>query len=365
MADDLDITGATVGDISHVVVYYDVTTGNLYDSNGQLYGNSRLTSFLDNEFILEVHYVQDVSTSDQPSNWQVWDGLNGYTVSSTLAFDKDYIHSFNGEVLTAVSSGASTLSLSIGNVGKNSLSNTGTLVINPYGSSDDRFSVDYTSYVNVSGSTFTFNITGLTRNIEANTAVRVSDPLYIYVNPDEIYEKNIPDRYSSGVFNFPIHIMSRKLLNELDSTGVAQVSGTMEHKIYVENNKLVGVSVSGATYTRSKEDDTIATATSETVPHLFCCWKKTTSPYTGYYTKGNTVTTSTALYTISNGVASLSQYTADPVYVPELVLFRTFAFPFIVKNLIDYGTAFTIPVDNINWFKDYIISIIEEYMANH
>ena len=86
MADDTLITGTTVGDISYVVAYYDVNTGNLYDANGNMYGNSTLTTTLDNEFILELHYVQDISTDSDPTTWAVWGGLEGKTEDSSLAF---------------------------------------------------------------------------------------------------------------------------------------------------------------------------------------------------------------------------------------------------------------------------------------
>ena len=361
--EDLEIFGATVGDISHIVVYADVTTGRLYDSNGNLYGNTILSSFLDNDFTLELHYVEDISTSNNPTEWKVWDGLTDYTVSSTLSFDKDYVHAFSGEVVSNVASGESTIDLTLSNTSKSTtFNNTGTIIINPYGSGADKFSVEYTSYSYVSGTTFRFNITGLTRNIAASTPVRVSDALYIYLNPNEIYEANIPDRYSEGVFNFPIHVMSHKLLSELDSTGVSQVGGTMEHKIYVDKNNLTGVTISGNTYTRNKEADNIATATNETVPRLYCAWKHNS---TNYWTKGNTIEASTPVYTVSSGVATLQNVTASPVYSVVPVLFRTFTFPFIVKNLIDYGTSFTIPVENVDWFKTYIFSIIDEYMARH
>ena len=55
-----NVTGTTVGDVKYVVAYLDVNTNNLYDANGNLYGNNTLTSYLDNEFTLELHYVQDI-----------------------------------------------------------------------------------------------------------------------------------------------------------------------------------------------------------------------------------------------------------------------------------------------------------------
>ena len=357
MAEDLELTGTTVGDISYVVVYYDVNTNNLYNANGQLYGNSTFATTLNNEFILELHYVQDISTSDNPEEWVVWDGLKDMTVSSTLAFDDNYVHAVEGSVVADAVEGDTSISVDVSNINKDTLSTTGVLIINPFSTGSDRIEIEYSSFAVVSGSTFTFtldDVAGLPSAVASGSSVRVADPLYLFVDSNSIYESNIPNRYEAGVFKIPMSIMSRKLLKALDYSGASGVSGTMEHKIYIKKNMLSGISVSNVTYSRNNDEDSVATY--DGTPFLFCGW---TNNNTTYWTKGNDVQNGDALYSVSDGVATLTDPTATVIYSSDLALFRTFAFPFIVKNLIDYGTSFNLPVDDVNWTKEYIISIVK------
>ena len=374
MDEDLLITGTTVGDISYVVAYYDVNSGNLYDANGNMYGNSTLTTTLDNEFILELHYVQDVSTDSDPTTWAVWNGLEGKTVDSSLAFDSDYKHAYEGTATEDTAAASHEIKVTVSSVDKDTLNSEGNLIINPYGlepeqiisgsTATPRMVVPYDSfeYVSstISGTTFKFHVAdadGLMYAVPADIQIRVSDPLYLYVNPSSIYEANIPPRYSEGVFKFPMNIMSRKLLKALDYTGATGVNGTLEHKISVRRDTLTGVSYNSNTYTRDKDKDVSAVYSGDTF--LFCGWVKDSSTI---WTKGNDVQTNTAVYSISNGTATLLGSTANPVTETDYVLFRTFAFPFLVKNLIDYNATIDIPMQDIDWAKDYIISIIQNNM---
>ena len=457
MADEL-IAGATVGDVRYVVAYLDVNTNNLYDANGNLYGNNTLMSTLGNEFTLELHYVKDIPTSENPNNWTVWDGLEGQTVSSTLAFDNDFLHALEGKVSADTAVESTYIQVSIPDVDKDTLSPAGILVINPFEIAftnpntgmtiNQKVMVNYSSFEFVEGTadTYKFMITdidGLEVDVPAGVLVRVSDPMYMLVDSDSIYEANIQPRYSEGVFKFPMKILSRKLLKALDYSNSSGVSGTLEHNIYIERNNLSGVVASGSTnicyrdksldkvaqdidyyawqntsggitttlYTKSEipvlnekvykklsngtlvdanmvvsSDSSTASSTqikkadgtgsastytktsslNEYAPYVFCGWndKANTNP-TIYYTKGNDVQTGDAVYTIdstTNIATVVSGTTVDPTYDTDYVLYRTFSFPFIVKNLVDYGVSLNIPVDDTDWVKDYIISIVHNNM---
>lgn len=359
-----EITGATVGDVSYIVAYLDVNTGNLYNSDGTLYGNNTLASFLGNEFTLELHYVQDISTSSNPEEWVVWDGLKDKDIVSTLAFDNDFRHAFKSTVLTDASIGATTLTLNVPDANKDTLNTSGTLVINPFGTEEEQMDVNYTSFTNVSGSTFTFTLEeALTSDVTANTSVRVSDPVYMYIDSNSIYEANIPSRYDVGVFKFPMKILSRKLLSALDYSGVSGVNGTIEHKIYTNKNTVTGITVSGSasTFHRDSTNDKVAIAPEDSTNYVFCYWTDGTN---SYYTKGIEIQANTPLYSISGNNATLLGVTASPVIDSELVIFRTFAFPFVVRNLVDYNTAFTVIPTDIDWATNYIISIVRNNIVS-
>lgn len=434
------VTGTTVGDVKYVVVYLDVNTNNLYDANGQLYGNNTLATFLDNEFTLELHYVQDISTSSNPEEWAVWDGLKDLTVSSTLAFDDNYLHAVKGTIVADAEAGSPSVSVDVtDDINKDTLSRYGVLLVNPFGDEEDQLMIPYSSFQQVSGTTFSFIVDdaqGLEASVTKDSPVRVSDPLYMFINANDIYEANIPNRYEEGVFKFPVNVMSRKLLNALDYSGSTGVSGTMEHKIYANKTNVVGLknksftpplpldrnqdidevaslrefvgiktTIGGDTvyihdvsrdtehdeveyyawmntendtvafYTKTLDvtvgtllydemyftqlTDTVSELVYEVNPYLFCGWN---SGVLKYWTKGNDVKENDYFYNISGGTATVGTASASPVYESEPVLFRTFAFPFIVRNLVDYGVSLTIPVEDIDWTKEYIISIIRNNM---
>lgn len=435
-------------DVSNVVVYFDVNTGNLYNANGDLYGNNTLSTFLDNNFTLELHYVKDTTISSDPTQWEKWDGLDGQSVSSTLAFDNDFIHAVEGTATEDTTAAATKLSVNVPNINKDTLATSGILVIDPFNSyiqdipTEDKI-VSYSSFEYITGTTFSFTLEdsdGLPFDVAANTPVRVADPVYILVNSNEIYEKNIPEQYAEGIFNIPIHAISKKLLKALDYSNSSGVTGTMEHKIYVNRQSLAGVSLttgqySDVTMTRSKDGDTVAqdvayyawtyndgttrlyytknkipvlnekvykktdddriieangsvvsdsstasetiikigtgtsvtcpkaTGSDEYAPYLFCYWagdKNGTS--VTCYTKGNDISVGSLTYTISEGVATETANTVDPVFDTGYVLHRTFSFPFIVKNLIDYNVSLNIPVENTDWVRAYVISIVKTNM---
>ena len=268
MADDTLITGTTVGDDSYIVAYYDVNTGNLYNANGTLFGNNILATTLDNTFTFELHYVQDISTSNNPEEWTVWNGLDGKKVSSTLAYDNDFKHAVKGTASAAVT-GSTALTVVVPDINADTMNQSGVLVINPFGNESTRQEVSYSSFT-VSGTTFTFVLdSSLTSAVDENAEVRVSDPMYLSISSSSIYESNIPDRYSEGVFKFPMNIISRKLLKALDYTNISGVSGTLEHKIYINNYTLSGIEVSGRQYTRNQSNDTVAIDSSDNTASVF------------------------------------------------------------------------------------------------
>ena len=358
------VVGSTVSKPSHIVVYYDVSTGNLYNAKGSLFGNNTFSTFLNNSFILEIHYVKDTALSNNPEDWVVWDGLKNKTVSSTLAFDNNYIHAVEGKVLSDVNSGSTNISVLISGVNKNELDVSGNLVLNPFGLSSEKKVISYQSFTtDITGSTFTFNLeSALTTNVLRETSVRVEDPLYLNVDADTIYEANIPPRYDEGVFEIPIYVMSRKLLSALDYTGVASLEGTLEHNIYTKSDTVSGILVSGSTTAliRDKQYDTLAIDASDEETYLFCYW---TDLENSYWTKGNDVEEGAEVYLISGGTATVQTegnepVIAQPIFDTDSVLFRTFSFPFIVNNLLSYGTDFKFPVENTDWAKEYIISLI-------
>ena len=346
MSNDLTLTGATVGNPCHIVVYYDVNTNNLYDGNGQLYGNRDFSAFLGNIYTMELHYVQDVSTSSNPDDWIAWDGLKGMAVSSTISFDDDYIHALKGEVAINAVQGATTVRINIPDVDKDVLGFTGSLVFNPFGIDLEdavqnetrpiKKTANYSSYTYISGTIFEFKIdSGLPLAVSGGTnatLVRVSEPLYLFIDSDDIYESNIPNRYEEGVFKIPMNINSRKLVKTLDYSNVYDISGVMEHDIYIDSTSLSGIVVSGSTLSRTKANDKVAIDATDGATYVFCNWS---SGSTSYWTRGNEIESGDSVYTVSNGTASVAG-TTNPVSITVPVLFRTFSFPFVVKNLVDF-----------------------------
>ena len=429
---DITVTGSTCGDVSHIVVYYDVTTKNLYDSNGNLFGNNILTTFLNNNFTLEIHYVQNVASGYNPEEWEVWDGLEGATVDSSLSFDNDYLHAHKGTLLTNIIEGSTVASINVPNINKDTINDSGTLVFNPF-DPDNKKVVKYSAVEYITGSTYSYTLDGgdVTEDIAEGSEVRVEDPMYLYVDSNAIYEANIQPQYDKGIFKFPVHVLSRKLLNALDYTSISGVSGTMEHKIFVKQQSLIGISISDVTYTRNSQKDAVvqdvsyhawtytndgvttvrytksaipvlneivykkdsdgnviytneivstASSTAQQTsikeagseisityvrnntldvyePYLFCYWAKDD---VGYWTKGNDIVEGTPIYIVEEGSATLQSDTANPVLSTDSVLFRTFTFPFIVRNLVDYNVSINIPTKDINWGKEYVLSIIAE-----
>lgn len=431
---DITVTGSTYGDVSHIVVYYDVTTKNLYDSNGNMFGNNVFTTFLNNNFTLEIHYVQNVDSGYNPEEWEVWDGLDGATVESSLSFDSDFLHAHKGTLLNSLVEGSTVASIDVPKISKDTINDSGTLVFNPFDPVNKKV-VKYSVVEYITGSTYSYTLDGddVTEPIAEASEVRVEDPLYLYVDSDSIYEANIQPQYNKGIFKFPVHVLSRKLLKALDYTEVSGVSGTMEHKIFVKQQSIIGISVSNETYTRNAQKDAViqdvsyhawtytndgvttvrytksaipvlneivykkdsdgnviytneivstssSTAQQTSIkevdseisityvrnntldvyePYLYCCWEK---DGVFYWTKGNDVIEGTSIYIVEEGSATLQPNTANPVLSTDSVLFRTFTFPFIVRNLVDYNVSINIPTKDINWGKEYVLSIIAEYI---
>ena len=334
MTDDLEITGATAGSPEYIVVYYDVNTNNLYNEEGQLYGNKDLSAFLGNDFILEMHYVQGVSTSHVPEEWPVWEGLKNMTVSSTFSFDDNFIHAVEGHVAINAVAGSNKVRISISGIDKDTLGISGILVFNPF--STDPMTIAYSSYNYLSGIDFEFNLAqSLPVSVSGGTPatpVRVSAPLYLFINSDDIYESNIPNRYDEGVFKIPMSINSRKLLRALDYSDISYIEGELEHDIYVDTDTTSGIVVSGSTYTRNRGNDKVALDLSDGTTYRFDAWSNGS---TSYWTRGD-IGNSVSVYSISGGTASLTGTTANTVSITVPVLFRTFSFPFVVKNLVDF-----------------------------
>lgn len=346
MSNDLELTGATVGSPCYIVAYYDVNTNNLYNENGQLFGNKIFSAFLGNKYTLELHYVQNVSTSSNPEDWIVWDGLDGMSISSTVSFDDNYIHALKGEVTENANQGATTILINIPDVDKDILDFSGTLVLNPFGIDPEdaaqnetrpiKKTVAYSSFTHVSDTVFRFALTsGLPIAVYGGnnaTLVRVSEPLYLFIDSDDIYESNIPNRYDEGVFKIPMDINSRKLRKKLDYSNVYDISGALEHDIYIDSTSITGIVVSGSTLSRTKANDKVAIDSNDGATYVFCNWSRGS---TSYWTKGNAITTGTSIYTVANGTASVAG-TTNPVSITVPVLFRTFSFPFVIKNLVGF-----------------------------
>lgn len=350
MDEDLEITGTTVGDVSYVVAYYDVNTNNVYDGNGNLFGNTSLSATLSNAFILELHYVKDVSTSENPADWSAWDGLTGMAVASTLSFDDDYVHAVEASVVTSATIGAHTVRINVPEISKDVLSSSGNLVFNPFGITPTTVSYDAVSYV--SGTVFDFSIAGsqgLPIDVTGGdnpTLVRVSEPTYLFIDANSIYEHNIPNRYGEGIFKIPLNITSRKLLKALDYTGVLRISGTMEHNIYIKQKSISGMKTgSNTTYVRDSSGDTVAIDSSDNKSYQFCKWSNS------LYTKGNNIHVGGGqLYQISGGSASLQGTSiSEVVYNTSSVLFRTFTFPFVINNLVSDSDSSVVSVQDTLW----------------
>lgn len=356
------IPDAVIEKSSHVIVYYDISTGNLYCSNGQFFGNSVLTSYLNNDFILEIHYVEEVNTSANPQEWKKWYALGHKKILSTLAFDKDYKHSFIGIVSSSASIASTQLSVRLSNTNESGVSNKGRLFINPYGDTDNEIIVSYSSYTyDEESDVYTFTISevnGLPINVSSGTLVRISTPLLFSVDSNTIYEANIPNEYDKGVFYLPVSVKSYRLLNEFDSTGVSYISGILEHNIYIKKDKIIGLSVSGYSnaLVRNNEYDKYASDDGGETSTFFCYWSNGT---VSYYTKGNEITNGNALYNIDGDIATLQNITADPVIDTDTVLFRTFAIPFVVRNLLDYNSLYTVPFEETDWSTNYIVSVVK------
>lgn len=356
------IPDAVIEQSSHVTVYYDISTGNLYRSNGQLFGNSVLTAYLNNDFILELHYVENVNTSTYPQEWDKWYALGNKKVSSTLAFDKDYKHSSIGNVSSSASIASTQLSVKISTLNKSGLSDKGRIFINPYGDTDNKIIVSYSSYTyNEDNNVYTFTISeedGLPINVSSGTLVRISTPLLFSVDSNTIYEANIPNEYDKGVFYLPVSVKSYRLLNEFDSTGASYISGILEHNIYIKKTKVTGLSVSGYSdaLVRNNEYDKYASDDGGETSSFFCYWSNGT---VSYYTKGNEIDDGNALYSIDGSVATLETATADPVIDTDTVLFRTLAVPFAVRNILDYNSLYTVPFEETDWSTDYIVSVVK------
>lgn len=345
-----------------ITVYYDISTGNLYRSNGQLFGNSVLTAYLNNDFILELHYVENVNTSTYPQEWNKWCVLGNKKVSSTLAFDKDYKHSSIGNVSSSASIASTQLSVQISTLNESGLSDKGRIFINPYGDTDNKIIVSYSSYTyDEENDVYMFTISeedGLPINVSSGTLVRISTPLLFSVDSNTIYEANIPNEYDKGVFYLPVSVKSYRLFNEFDSTGASYISGVLEHNIYIKKTKVTGLSVSGYSdaLVRNNEYDKYASDDGGETSAFFCYWSNGT---VSYYTKGNEIDDGNALYSIDGSVATLETVTADPVIDTDTVLFRTFAVPFAVRNILDYNSLYTVPFEETDWSTDYIVSVVK------
>ena len=351
-------------ELRRVVVYYDVSTGKIYDFSGKSYENNTLTASLDSKFTLEMHYVNSVSKDVLPENWEVWSFLEGQDISSTLAYDEDYVHAFDGEVAEDIEKGSHTVVVSVAGINKDTLSPFGILIINPFGSATQQEVVSYSSFTYISKDKYSFTIEdsmGVSSFISSGTQVRVSDPLFIFVDSSKVYEANIPNRYDEGVFEFPIHVLSRKLLKALDNTNIKGVSGKIEHKIYIKKSNLVGILISGYddVFTRNIKKDVVAIDSSDSKASLFCGWS---AGDITYWTKGKAVQDGSSLYVLESGEVSLVENSLTCSYEDKIVLVKSFQFPFIVKNLVDYNATLNVPLQSSDWVRTYIINTVRNNM---
>lgn len=209
-----------------LVIYYYTINNDVFDSAGNLLGNSTASAFLNNTIDLEIHYVTDTNSSD-PEEWGKWAGVSGKSIASSLAMDVDYRHAVKGTLENELSGQITTVSVKAEEI---SYSRTGTLELS--NSSGQKETVEYTSATYANGVyTFTVNTT-LAYSYATGDSVRIPEELMLKLEGESVDDSQA----DNGIFSFNMHVLSNKILDSLDYGNVASLQVTAQHKIVSEGN---------------------------------------------------------------------------------------------------------------------------------
>lgn len=209
-----------------LVIYYYTITNAVFDSAGNLLGNSITSAFLNNTVTLEIHYVTDTD-SENPEDWGKWTGVAGKAIASSLAMDTDYKHAVKGTLTDALSGQVTSIAVKADAI---SYSYKGTIELT--NSSGQKETVEYTSVKYVDGVyTFTVNTT-LANSYESGDSVRIPDDLMLKLEGEGVDDS----RADEGIFSFKLHLLSNKILESLDYNSVSSLQVIAQHKIVSEGN---------------------------------------------------------------------------------------------------------------------------------
>lgn len=209
-----------------LIIYYYTITNAVFDSAGNLLGNSIVSAFLNNTVTLEIHYVTDTD-SDNPEEWGKWTGVAGKAIASSLAMDTDYKHAVKGSLEASLSGQVTSIAVKADAV---SYSYTGTIELT--NSSGQKETVEYTSVKYADGVyTFTVNTT-LVNTYEIGDSVRIPDDLMLKLEGESVDDS----RADEGIFSFNMYLLSNKILESLDYNSVASLQVIAQHKIISEGN---------------------------------------------------------------------------------------------------------------------------------
>lgn len=215
---------------NNMVIYYDVNTNYIYNEFGTIFGAELPKVYLDNTVALEIHYVID-TTAEDPAEWTPWTGLSGIGVSSTLAFDTDYLHAVEGSLSQATSSDDTQIQVTT-SIDEVMLNTADTLIL--YRNDRVPVAVPYQSFI-VGDGFITFNlIEPIGESFSAGASVRVPQALLLKVEGDNVDISNA----QNGVFIFNAYIMSYRILKALDYSDTDGLSGILEHKITSDGNTI-------------------------------------------------------------------------------------------------------------------------------
>lgn len=214
-------------------LYYNVIDDSLYNSAGELIGNRSVSVFFCNKEQFTIHYVTDTNYAEDgvidPTQWTKWTGLSGLAIGSTLAFDDDYIHAVKGTLTEGVSAGATSVTVEV-SIDPTLLNPSDKLTF--YNADGTNTTLLYSSYT-ATETGYTFELTEASAvDIASGVTVRVPQALFV-----KIYDVDTT-RAGEGIFTFTFYAYSHKLLNAVDYTNVQSISGTLEHQIVSEGNRI-------------------------------------------------------------------------------------------------------------------------------
>lgn len=209
-----------------LVIYYYTINNDVFDSAGNLLGNSVASAFLNNTLDFEIRYVADID-SDNPEEWTKWTGVAGKSVASSLAMDTDYKHAVKGTLTSSLSGAVTSISVS---GEETSYTYTGTIELT--NSSGQKETVAYTSVVYNNG-VYTFTVdTTLTYSYQEGDSIRIPDALILKLEGEDVDDS----RAAEGIFSFNMRLLSKKILDNLDFSNVASLSVIAQHKIISQGN---------------------------------------------------------------------------------------------------------------------------------